>query len=212
MVPFLPLLLAVTVGQSGAQRPPPNYSPDALPETSFSCRGRQPGGYYADVEAGCQMFHVCGSGQGPSFRFLCPNDTVFDQQNLICANWFEVVCELDSVLHARNFEIFKTHSNKETAFNVLHEDDLPELDDYEYDTGFSAGQSSLPAAPRFSSQRATTTARPVNRFDQFVAASTARPVIVTAPNVARMERQHRHRDDHRTTQTPAEGERAGQGC
>ena len=46
-----------------AQQPPPNYSYDALPDTSFSCEGRVVGGYYADVEAGCQMFHVCGTSQ-----------------------------------------------------------------------------------------------------------------------------------------------------
>lgn len=36
---------------------------DNLPETNFSCQGKVIGGYYADVEAGCQMFHVCTVGQ-----------------------------------------------------------------------------------------------------------------------------------------------------
>ncbi|KYN44647.1 hypothetical protein ALC56_00641 [Trachymyrmex septentrionalis] len=36
---------------------------DNLPETNFSCQGKVIGGYYADVEAGCQMFHVCTIGQ-----------------------------------------------------------------------------------------------------------------------------------------------------
>jgi hypothetical protein len=31
--------------------------------------------------------------QFQDFRFLCPNDTVFDQQNLVCTNWFEVDCK-----------------------------------------------------------------------------------------------------------------------
>ena len=59
------MLLAVTslLGLVTSQQPPPNYSYDALPETSFSCAGRVVGGYYADVEAGCQMFHVCGTSQ-----------------------------------------------------------------------------------------------------------------------------------------------------
>ena len=30
--------------------------------------------------------------QFQDFRFLCPNDTVFDQQHLVCTNWFEVDC------------------------------------------------------------------------------------------------------------------------
>ena len=65
---------------------------------------------------------------------------------------------------------------------MLHEDDLPELDDYE--TGFSAGET-FDSVPQFSAQRRTTTERPVGRFDQFIAASTARPVIVTAPSAGR---------------------------
>lgn len=36
---------------------------DNLPDTNFSCDGKVIGGYYADVETGCQMFHVCTIGQ-----------------------------------------------------------------------------------------------------------------------------------------------------
>ena len=38
---------------------PPNFSPDAIPETSFTCEDKITGGYYADLEADCQLFHVC---------------------------------------------------------------------------------------------------------------------------------------------------------
>lgn len=41
---------------------------DNLPETNFSCQGKVIGGYYADVEAGCQMFHVCTIGQKGNAR------------------------------------------------------------------------------------------------------------------------------------------------
>ena len=37
-----------------------NFAPTSLstpPSTSFSCAGRTPGAYYADPEAGCQLFH-----------------------------------------------------------------------------------------------------------------------------------------------------------
>jgi hypothetical protein len=30
-----------------------------MPKTSFSCRDKILGGYYADAETQCQMFHVC---------------------------------------------------------------------------------------------------------------------------------------------------------
>ena len=42
-----------------AQIRPPNLSPDNLPDTAFTCEDKVTGGYYADVEADCQLFHVC---------------------------------------------------------------------------------------------------------------------------------------------------------
>lgn len=30
-----------------------------MPQTSFSCRDKILGGYYADPETNCQMFHIC---------------------------------------------------------------------------------------------------------------------------------------------------------
>ncbi|KAF0298719.1 hypothetical protein FJT64_003925 [Amphibalanus amphitrite] len=167
-----------------SQQPPPNYSYDALPETSFSCEGRVVGGYYADVEAGCQMFHV-----GPAFRFLCPNNTVFDQQHLICANWFQVSCDRSTVLYARNFEIFKKGSENEVEFNALDEEDLPELEDY--DSGFQetssgagrffgggGGSRRVTAAPR-----ATLPTSPFGRGGSFsfgTGVSSRAPVAPTA--------------------------------
>ena len=50
--------MAVT-SLASAQVRPPNYSPDAIPETSFTCEDKITGGYYADQEADCQLFHVC---------------------------------------------------------------------------------------------------------------------------------------------------------
>lgn len=55
---------------------------DNLPDTNFSCVGKVIGGYYADLETSCQMFHVCTIGQldePMDIRFLCLNGTVFDQ-------------------------------------------------------------------------------------------------------------------------------------
>lgn len=43
-----------------------------MPQTGFSCRDKILGGYYADSEAQCQMFHVCVkvAGVGVSYPFL----------------------------------------------------------------------------------------------------------------------------------------------
>ncbi len=53
------LLATGCLGQQGGQVPPPNYSVYKMPETNFDCRNKIVGGYYADAQAYCQMFHVC---------------------------------------------------------------------------------------------------------------------------------------------------------
>lgn len=61
-----------------------------LPLTSFTCEGKTVGGYYADVETGCRMFHICAQ---TDMRFLCTNGTVFDQKSLVCRVEEQVSCE-----------------------------------------------------------------------------------------------------------------------
>jgi hypothetical protein len=51
----------------------------SVPDTSFECFGQVEGGYYADPEGECQVFHICaGGGEGIliKYSFLCPNDQV----------------------------------------------------------------------------------------------------------------------------------------
>lgn len=61
-----------------------------VPHTSFSC-GNVPAvpGMYANVETGCQAYHVCHDGreghQGASF--LCTNGTIFSQKEFTCDWW-----------------------------------------------------------------------------------------------------------------------------
>lgn len=63
------------------------------------------------------------SFQFQDFRFLCPNDTVFDQQNLVCTNWFEVDC----------FQSVKLFTN-DFGFKDTKEEVEPQ--DYSYEEGF----------------------------------------------------------------------------
>ncbi|XP_068158034.1 uncharacterized protein [Drosophila tropicalis] len=89
-------------------KPWPTYSLQNMPKTQFTCHDKILGGYYADPETQCQMFHVCvklpGVGlihrrvnsfvqQVQDYRFLCPNTTAFDQELQICANWADVDCD-----------------------------------------------------------------------------------------------------------------------
>jgi hypothetical protein len=39
-----------------------------MPRTSFSCRDKILGGYYADPETNCQMFHICVKVAGIGVR------------------------------------------------------------------------------------------------------------------------------------------------
>ncbi|XP_011505662.1 PREDICTED: uncharacterized protein LOC105368356 [Ceratosolen solmsi marchali] len=60
-----------------------------IPKTMFSCINRKRG-YYADEEAGCQVFHVCEDSLVSSF--LCPVGSLFSQQLLTCDWWSRVSC------------------------------------------------------------------------------------------------------------------------
>merc|ERR1719481_1912605 len=79
-----------------------------VPETSFLCDGQVDGGYYADPEAECQAFHICGAdGTGglTKYSFLCPNGTLFHQQYFVCDWWFNVDCSTAQDFWSLNQEI-----------------------------------------------------------------------------------------------------------
>ncbi|XP_037799820.1 uncharacterized protein LOC119594803 [Penaeus monodon] len=125
------LLLLLLFLLVGGQEPPPNYSHDLLPETNFTCSDKATGGYYADPEAGCQMFHVCvrvSDEEIRDFKFLCPNDTVFDQQNFICANWRDIDCKRSTRYYSKN-DLFRVDESAaeeeyetESSSSVFYED------------------------------------------------------------------------------------------
>lgn len=46
----------------------PAYSLQNMPKTDFSCRDKILGGYYADADTQCQMFHVCVKVAGVGVR------------------------------------------------------------------------------------------------------------------------------------------------
>ena len=65
------LMVAAIVSNNGQFLPGPRYSLDNMPKTGFTCRDKILGGYYADSETQCQMFHVCVkvAGVGVSMKF-----------------------------------------------------------------------------------------------------------------------------------------------
>ncbi|XP_014227678.1 bromodomain-containing protein DDB_G0280777-like [Trichogramma pretiosum] len=82
-----------------AGRDYPNLT--SIPETSFTCVGKTPGGYYADVETRCQVFHVC-STQGSKSSFLCPSGSIFNQRHFVCDWWYDFVCDHALDLYSLN--------------------------------------------------------------------------------------------------------------
>merc|ERR1711962_1415088 len=80
-----------------------------VPESGFACDGQVDGGYYADPEAECQVFHICtadGEGGLAKYSFLCPNGTIFNQNYFICDWWFNFDCaEAEAIADQKNAEI-----------------------------------------------------------------------------------------------------------
>merc|ERR1711911_155827 len=81
---------------------------ERIPETGFSCDNRLTG-YYADVDTRCQVFHVCTVMPEPlpaiKNSFLCPNGTMFNQENFACQWWADVNCPTSERFFALNANI-----------------------------------------------------------------------------------------------------------
>ncbi|GFU56957.1 chitin-binding type-2 domain-containing protein [Nephila pilipes] len=59
--------------------------------TSFRCSDYEYAGYFGDIEAGCQAYHVCFP-DGRNASFLCVNGTIFHQRYFVCDWWFHFDC------------------------------------------------------------------------------------------------------------------------
>ena len=73
-------------------------------------------GYYADPEGDCQLYHVCsdsGDGIFVKFDFLCPNGTVFNQEEFVCDWWFNVDCSKAEDLYFLNIEVAEENARRQ---------------------------------------------------------------------------------------------------
>ncbi|KAK4876319.1 hypothetical protein RN001_012741 [Aquatica leii] len=126
---FIGLCAKLSSAQFLNHRPYPTYSLEHMPDTEFSCRDKILGGYYADPETQCQMFHVCVkvSGVGvQDFRFLCPNGTAFDQDHQICADWQDVDCDATTLYYSSdNFDLYRIGSGFESKAYRYGEEEEP---------------------------------------------------------------------------------------
>ncbi|CAL4135564.1 unnamed protein product [Meganyctiphanes norvegica] len=112
----------------------PTYSsiPDGL---SFSCNDRIPG-YYADIEAQCQVWHWCHP-DGPMYSFLCPNQTMFNQKYRLCDWYYNVDCPGSPDYYNINKDLYEI-----PQFDYLDNEDQY----YDYDV-LPSVHSFLPVAP-----------------------------------------------------------------
>ncbi|XP_053657893.1 mucin-5AC [Anopheles marshallii] len=152
------LMAAAIVSNNGQFLPGPRYSLDNMPKTSFTCRDKILGGYYADSETQCQMFHVCVKVAGvgvQDFRFLCPNGTAFDQEAQICADWGDVDCEAATLYYGSdNFDLYRLGSGFESKRAPFAEEEeatfhlqRAETSDARRSKQYIVNQSSKPQQP-----------------------------------------------------------------
>jgi len=75
-----------------------------IPRTSFGCADKLPG-FYADMETDCQVWHYCKT-DGLLDSFLCPNGTIYNQENRVCEWWFNVKCEDNAKFDEINADLY----------------------------------------------------------------------------------------------------------
>jgi hypothetical protein len=95
-----------------------------VPFTNFECRNVEYPGFYADMEAGCQVYHSCHAGRGGQHSFLCPNGTIFSQEYLICDWYYNVNCDSSPKYYGLNKEAFSSVNKKKAQSK--DEDKKPE--------------------------------------------------------------------------------------
>ncbi|CAB4061875.1 unnamed protein product [Lepeophtheirus salmonis] len=96
-----------------------------------SIPGIPEGGLYADVDLGCQGFHICkmdDRNHKIKYSFLCPNGTVFNQELFICDWWFNFDCSSAESFYYKNEEISNTNkSYLKTTERVSSSKSLPKI-------------------------------------------------------------------------------------
>ncbi|EDV48123.1 uncharacterized protein LOC6552981 [Drosophila erecta] len=166
-----------------------------VPRTNFDCAQQPLPGYYADIEAQCQVFHICALNR--TYSFLCPNGTVFSQETLVCVWWNQYDCVSAPSLYANNAYIYdysersgsnlgssnannayRPGASSSTAFGAplattgtLRATGVPQV------AGYNSGRGSYPSATP------TPTAQPQSPYG---AGAVLRPAIIPTAGVNRL--------------------------
>ncbi|XP_018496880.1 uncharacterized protein LOC108864911 [Galendromus occidentalis] len=92
-----------------------------FPKTSFSCKDKNAGEYYADPELSCQVYHICAVGQFnrlTKMSFACPNGTLFSQSSRICNSEDKVYCPLAERYYDNVQGTIDTQGDYKSVFQV----------------------------------------------------------------------------------------------
>merc|ERR1711879_736379 len=91
-------------------------------DLTFSCEGR-PYGYYADPATNCQVFHICLGDGDIKWSFLCPNQTIFNQQYFVCDYSVNVDCVAAEEFYALNDNFGVKAEEEDQELLALAEDE-----------------------------------------------------------------------------------------
>merc|ERR1712223_1400524 len=83
-------------------------------DLSFSCDGRAYG-YYADPATNCQVFHICLGDGDIKWSFLCPNQTIFNQQYFVCDYAINVECNNAESFYSLNANFGQVTSEEDDS-------------------------------------------------------------------------------------------------
>merc|ERR1711892_572324 len=157
------------------------------PDTSFLCEVQPVEGYYADQEGDCQLYHVCsdiGDGLFSKFDFLCPNGTIFNQEEFVCDWWFNVDCSNADAFYELNIEVAEKNAERQRLRDLERENgeeqEKRERKELSFDeindirNGNRQGKSQQ-EAPRTSPTKAKQTSRPFSSQLQKTNPVTSKP-------------------------------------
>ncbi|GIY30819.1 chitin-binding type-2 domain-containing protein [Caerostris darwini] len=79
----------------------------SVPPLNFTCENKIAGGYYADIDTGCHIFHLCAPSNLQSLTdhpFCCHPELVFDQRFLVCDRPENVDCPVSYRYYSDQFD------------------------------------------------------------------------------------------------------------
>ncbi|GFT03139.1 chitin-binding type-2 domain-containing protein [Nephila pilipes] len=79
----------------------------SVPPLNFTCENKIAGGYYADIDTGCHIFHLCAPSNLQTLTdhpFCCHPELVFDQRFLVCDRPENVDCPVSYRYYSDQFD------------------------------------------------------------------------------------------------------------